>query len=71
MGLKPFLLYITMDKNREIIERDGRFYEYCAADDCWYPVPTQDQYDFQRFVIFISSIILVTWISYVIITAIN
>ena len=53
-----------MDDN--IIERRGRRYVYSEADDSWYPVPTQDQYDFQRFVVFISGILLVCYTAYLI-----
>ena len=54
-----------MDNNT--IERNGRKYEYSAVDDSWYPVPTQDQYDFQRFVIFISTILVICYVAYLII----
>lgn len=64
------LLYTSMDKDK-FIERRGRLYEYSELDDTWYPVPTQDQYDFQRFVIFISAILLACYISYVVFTSSN
>lgn len=53
------VINITMDNNDNIITRRGRQYQYSEADDTWYPVPTQDQYDFQRFVVFLSSVILI------------
>ena len=57
--------------DNDIIERQGRKYQYCAADDCWYPVPSQDQYDFQRFVLFIGSIIAVCYLAFLIIERIK
>ena len=48
---------------QEYIERQGRKYFYSEADDCWYPVPSQGEYDFQKFVIFISAIVVVLWIA--------
>lgn len=53
---------------KDQIERNGRLYEYSATDDCWYPVPTEDQYDFQRFVIFISSILVICYLAYATLT---
>lgn len=51
----------------DIIERQGRYYQYSEVDDTWYPMPTQDQYDFQRFVVFMSGIVLVCFIAWALI----
>ena len=47
---------------QDYIERNGRRYQYSELDDSWYPVPSQGEYDFQRFVIFISGLILICWV---------
>lgn len=47
---------------QDYIERNGRRYQYSELDDSWYPVPSQSEYDFQRFVLFMSFLILIVWI---------
>ena len=51
----------------EFVEIDGQQYQYSPCDGAYYPVPTQDEYDFERFIIFISTILLVSYICYLII----
>ena len=62
MYMCVIILYKRMGE-QEYIERQGRKYFYSEADDCWYPVPSQGEYDFQKFVIFISAIVVVLWIA--------
>lgn len=58
---------MTNKKPPEFIDVEGQPYQYSPADGAYYPVPTRTEYDFQRFVVFISAILLVAYIAYIII----
>jgi hypothetical protein len=53
-----------MKDNTEYTEIKGRLYRYDPELDSYYPVPTKEQYGFQKFVMFVSSLLVIAYICY-------
>ena len=43
---------------------NGKWYRYSAEEDTYYPMPTHDEYDFQRFIMWLGGFIVFSWILY-------